>query len=92
MINRKNRPESGESRESGFTLIEVALAMIVISIIGVMFIREYRQHVEELKFSNTDDSLGDINTALQRYASMFTSTVPVESIDGYTFKPNRFFK
>lgn len=53
---------------AGFTLTELAIAMVIIGILGVMFMREYVQYIEKVKISDTDYALDRIDGALQRYA------------------------
>lgn len=64
---RQPLSQAQNGKNAGFTLIEVSLALIFLSILAVPMILQYNLYIKELKKSNTTGALTNINSALQIY-------------------------
>lgn len=57
-----------QRKEGGFTLVEVALALIVVSLIMVPYIQIYRQYINDQIKTESNGYLKVVQSALEKYA------------------------
>ncbi len=58
-----------KKRQNGFTLIEIAVVLVIVGLLLGSFIGSFSQRIETTQRSNTKDQLEDIKTALIGFAS-----------------------
>jgi prepilin-type N-terminal cleavage/methylation domain-containing protein len=66
-----SKANNAVKRNHGFTLLEVALALIVISLVMVPYIQVYKQYMNDQIKEQSDDYISVIQSALQKYAMRY---------------------
>ena len=67
MQKRNKRISNSRNGQAGFTLLDLAVSMIVIGLIGAGFMATYQLYAESKAFGNTNSSLIGIKIAMDNY-------------------------
>ncbi|MDB5492028.1 MAG: hypothetical protein JWO78_1877, partial [Micavibrio sp.] len=65
------RDSSGHAREKGFTLIEIAIGMIIIGLLAVPYLQTYQAWKLKTITKETSDNASAVQSALAKYATRY---------------------
>jgi prepilin-type N-terminal cleavage/methylation domain-containing protein len=80
MKNRRNRPHSSR-RCRGFTLVEVAISLVLLALASGIIVAVLRQQLEQRKMADTDAILNSAHDALLAYVTTY-GYLPCPAIAG----------
>lgn len=83
-ISNRNRPQSIQSLQSGFTLIELMIVVAIIGILAAVAIPAYQDYVTKAKIAKVASATSAVQTAVAQYSQENGGAIALATADAWT--------